>query len=160
AYAAAAAAGIAATTCGFLTAQEPQPLPQDIEARPINEAEAVATPNVLRWKSKPASPTNYIASDASAQSINDNSQQPLGAGWNITRIDPNVRPAQHTDPFSDPFGDRKSNTASQASNEGPTLILQPTQAESRVEELPPPRAFAPMRTADLPPPLLNVAQRG
>lgn len=160
AYVAAAAASIAAGTCGILTAQEPQPLPQDIEARPINDAEAAATPNVLRWKSKPVSPTNYSASDASAQPINENSPQPLRAGWNITRIDPNVRPAQHSDPFSDPFGDRKNNTASQASNDGPTLILQPTQAETRVEELPPPRAFSPMRTADLPPPLLNVAQRG
>jgi hypothetical protein len=158
-YAAAALAGATLGTCGILTAQEPQPLPQDIEARPINDTEAASTPNVLRWKSKPISPTNYIASDASAQPINENSQQPLRAGWNITRIDPNVRPAQHSDPFSDPFGDRKNNAA-RASNDGPSLILQPTQAEAGVEELPPPRAFSPTRTPALPAPLLNVAQRG
>jgi hypothetical protein len=159
AYVAAVATGITLGAYGTLSAQEPQPLPQDIEARPINDADADATPNVLRWKSKPVPTTNY--STSTSQPISDTSSQPLRAGWNITRIDPNVRPAQHSDPFNDPFGDKKNSaTASRASNDGPALVLQPTQAEAGIEELPPPRALSPMRTAELPPPLLNVAQRG
>jgi hypothetical protein len=126
--------------CGAAHAQsEPQPLPPDIEARPINEAGAT-TSNVLRWKSKPrASASEYVASDESNQPIHQDSSKPIRAGWNITRIDPSVRPAQHTDPFADPFGDKK------ASNNEPSLILQPTQAESGVEELPAPRTLSPIR---------------
>jgi len=149
---------------------EPLPLPAGVEARPINEAaaaEAADNSNVLRWKTKPrATVSDNAAVEATAQPINDNSPAPMRAGWNITRIDPGVKPAQHTsaDPFSDPFGDRRPTaqavgTRGVANSDGPSLMLQPTQAESRVEELPPPRTLSPMRTADLPPPMLNVAQR-
>jgi hypothetical protein len=171
AFVAAIGAGIALSTYG-IQAQEPQPLPQDIEARPINEAEAASTPNVLRWKTKAVPATNYTTSEISVQPIKDAApggnalrgapSSGMRAGWNITRIDPNVRPAQHTDPFSDPFGDRKNTSGARtvSNNDGPSLVLQPTQAEAGVEELPPPRAFSPNRSPALPSPLLNVAQRG
>jgi len=96
--------------------QEPQTLPQNVDARPIEEA--AGDPNVLRWQSKPQQTT----------------------GWNITRIDPSVKQAQYSDVFNDPFGDRKPKAE-------PELILQPTQAESNVEELPPPRRFSSVRRA-------------
>ena len=78
--------------CAFGFAQsEPQPLPPDVEARPINDAE-VSTSNTLRWKSKPrASASDYVASDESNQPIGQDAPKPLRAGWNITRIDPSVR---------------------------------------------------------------------
>jgi hypothetical protein len=58
--------------------------------------------------------------------------------WNVSRIDSNVRPAQAiSDPFVDPFGDRQS------VHQEPTLTLQPTQAESSIETLPPPRLRTP-----------------
>jgi hypothetical protein len=92
-------------------------LPQNVDARPIEEA-AGDSSNVLRWQSKP--------------------QQ--SAGWNITRIDPSVKQAQFADPFNDPFGDRKPKAE-------PELVLQPTQAEATVEELPAPGRFSPVRRA-------------
>jgi hypothetical protein len=134
-----------------------QPEPQrivDVEARPINE-EAAAVGAPLRWKSKPlTTAADYYASESSAQAIG-NESPPLRAGWNITRIDPNVRPAQAvSDPFNDPFGDRK------ASAREPELILQPTQAEAGIETLPPPRMMAPLRRGAPASPLLTVAQPG
>src|SRR5262249_1186808 len=126
-----------------LSGQEPQPFTADIAARPINEAPDSDAP--LRWKSKPRQPTSgFYGSEASAQPIQSESGQPLRAGWNIPRIDPAVRPAQYTssDPFHDPFGDRKANHTSE-----PSLVLQPTQAEVGVEELPPPRTLSPVRRA-------------
>jgi hypothetical protein len=168
--------------CIVAAAQEPLPLPVDIAAQPINGAQPISavqavnetatdTTNVLRWKAKPVpTATSYSAAEAAPQPISEtSSQQPLRAGWNITRIDPAVKPAQFSgpDPFRDPFGDRRASAPAQAvgtrsvpATEGPSLTLQPTQAESRVEELPPPRTLSPVRTADLPPPLFNVAQRG
>ena len=107
--------------------QEPQALPQNVDARPIEEA--AGDPNVLRWQSKPQATS----------------------GWNITRIDPNVKAAQYAaaDPFSDPFGDRRANdgTRSVAVPREPELVLQPTQAEATIEELPAPRRFSPVRRA-------------
>jgi hypothetical protein len=112
----------------------------------------------LRWQSKPpANVSDYVASDASVQSISDNTPRQSKPGWNITRIDPNVRAAQYVaaDPFNDPFGDRKPKAE-------PELILQPTQAESNVEELPAPRRFSPVRRAapSGEPPAMTVAQPG
>jgi hypothetical protein len=173
--------------CIAAFAQEPLPLPTGVEARPINEAAAAEaatdSSNVLRWKTKPRTTvSDNPAAEVTSQPISDNSAVPMRAGWNITRIDPGVKPAQHTsaDPFSDPFGDRKvegtlrvpsqqngTRSVPTTNTDGPSLMLQPTQAESRVEELPPPRTLSPavvgpnntMRSADLPPPMINVAQR-
>lgn len=127
-------------------ADEPQRFIPIADARPIEDAAAADSP--LRWKAKnvgvalngdaiPAVPIRAAQPAASTSATR--------ANWNITRIDPSVRPAQATsDPFKDPFGDRK---AIQAGAAEPMLLLQPTQAESAVEELPPPRA-----TTALPPP--------
>ena len=68
------------------------------------------TPTSLRWKTKPrATVSDTAAAEVTSQPISENSAPPMRAGWNITRIDPGVEPAQHAsaDPFSDPFGDRK-----------------------------------------------------
>lgn len=155
-------AAISLGWCVIGFAEEPQALPLNVQARPINDSEPAAS-NVLRWVSKPrAAADDNTALETTAVPINDNSSQPLRAGWNITRIDPNVRPAQHTtDPFSDPFGDRKTtNVLRNATTDGPSLTLQPTQAETGVEELPPPRTFSPTRSSPaLPSPILT-AQRG
>ncbi len=144
--------------CIAAIGQEPAALPYNVEARPINEA-AASPSSSLRWQAKPqATVTDYVATDAAAQPINSNTQQQPRAGWNITRIDPSVRPAQYAagDPFNDPFGDRNaegtiripSGTSSirgTPATREPELILQPTQAESGVEELPPPRRFSPVQ---------------
>jgi hypothetical protein len=119
---------------------EPAPFTADADAQPINPAAAAPAPP-LRWKASPRVSADYMISDDSTQPIAHDAQGPLRAGWNITRVDPSVRPAQYaaSDPFKDPFGERQANR-----NE-PALILQPTHAESRnsqVEELPPPRRLA------------------
>jgi hypothetical protein len=124
--------------------QEPAPLRVE-DAHPLAEVPTSAAP--LRWQSRPR-PTSHtppVAAEGPA-SVG----QPVRAGrsgWNITRVDaarvdPQVRPASgQSDPFRDPFGDRAS------SREGPELVLQPTQAEVGIEELPPPRsAIRPPRT--------------
>jgi hypothetical protein len=143
--------------CGFAVAQnfEPQPLPQDVSARPISEADASSS-NVLRWKTRPSvTGSEYVASEASVRPVGQSqrSPAPLRAGWNITRIDPAVRPVQHTtaDPFADPFGDRKVKAE-------PELVLQPTQAEAGIEELPPPRTLSPVRRAVPQTPIFTIAQ--
>jgi hypothetical protein len=109
---------------------EPQTLPQNVDARPIEDA--AGDSNVLRWQSKPQA----------------------SAGWNITRIDPSVKQAQYANPFNDPFGDRKPKAE-------PELVLQPTQAEATVEELPAPGRFSPVRRAapSIEPPAMTVAQQ-
>src|SRR4029434_56453 len=98
-------------------------------ARPIAEANASAP---LRWQAK--RPTPVSASELRAMPIaatshpvsvtTDRSQS--RSGWNITRIDPSVRPAQYAspDPFKDPFGDRHG-----ASARAPALLPPPTPAE-------------------------------
>lgn len=170
------AAGFALAWCGIAFSGEPiepQPLPQDVAARPINEAEA-PTSNVLRWKSKPrGEATEYVASEAALQPISQDSSKPLRAGWNITRVDPGVQPAQYTapaDPFNDPFGDRTAASTNRSSSafhgarnlptvdDGPTLTLQPTQAEAGIEELPPPRTLSPVRRAVPSDPILTATQ--
>src|SRR6185369_15051834 len=81
------------------------------------------------------------------------------ANWNITRIDPNVRPAQAVrDPFKDPFGDRKQATQTPVAAE--PMLLQPTQAERAIEELPAPRAAGPelRGTHAAPMPLVSTTQ--
>jgi hypothetical protein len=143
--------------------QEPQTFTPDIDARPISATEA-ASSGVLRWQSKPAvNVSEYVASDAAAQPIHGNTPQPArGAGWNITRIDPSVRPAQYTasDPFNDPFGDhRTAGGGRNANSREPELILQPTQAEAGVEELPAPRRFSPVRRAVPDEPAMTVARQ-
>jgi hypothetical protein len=87
--------------------------------------------------------------------LNQTLPQPLRAGWNITRVDPSVRQAQHTtsDPFNDPFGDRLANR-----NSEPSLVLQPTQAEAGIEELPAPRTLSPVRRAAPSVPMTTVSQ--
>jgi len=136
----------------FLFAQEPiepRPLPIDIEARPINDAAADVP---LRWKAKnagialsaeslPPVPIQSPSPVVQASGLMPIQTSTTRASWNITRIDPSVRPAQAvSDPFQDPFGDRR---ATQAVAQEPTLLLQPTQAERAIEALPPPRAAAP-----------------
>jgi hypothetical protein len=161
------AAGFALGWCGFAFAaepQEPQLLPSEAAARPIDEAETPVT-NTLRWKSKPL-PTavETQAAAVTSQPIADNAPTPIRAGWNITRIDPSVRPVQHTasDPFKDPFGDRQTenslrtvsetnSTQNAAATGREPLLLQPTQAEVGIEELPPPRQSTPMASRPLTP---------
>lgn len=144
-------AAISLGWCSLGFAQsEPQPFAPDIDARPISATEA-ASNNVLRWQNKPqANSGDY----ASVQPTSGNSQQPIRAGWNITRVDPSVRPAQYasSDPFNDPFGDRKPKGE-------PELILQPTQAEAGIEELPAPRRFSPVRRAVPDEPMMTIARQ-
>jgi hypothetical protein len=135
---------------------EPAPFTADADARPINAAAATTSPP-LRWKASPRVSAEYVISDDATQPIQNSAQQPLRAGWNITRVDPSVRPAQYvaSDPFQDPFGDR------QANHNEPALILQPTHAESRnnqPEELPPPRRLSPAHRTASASPLLTAAQ--
>jgi len=88
--------------------------------------------------------------------IHHDAQRPLRAGWNITRIDPNVRPVQHTtcDPFSDPFGDK------QAAHNEPTLLPPSTPAQAGATELPPPRKLpAVPHRASQAGPMLTAAQQ-
>ena len=130
---------------------EPQPFTADAQARPISEA-LTASSNTLRWKSRPqATSTDYYAAegDGTRSVPATESARPIRAGWNITRIDPSVRPAQHvtSDPFQDPFGDRRNGTRSVAATNEPELVLQPTQAEAGIEELPAPRTLSPVRRA-------------
>jgi hypothetical protein len=130
---------------------EPAPFVADIQAKPIAADTSPAA--VLRWTAKSRDTnTTYDAATAAAQPIDQPSAPPRGS-WKITRIDPNVRPAQaiESSPFSDPFGDR------QAGGQEPMLLLQPTQAESTVETLPAPRASALRQTS---PPQLTAAQPG
>jgi len=160
--------------CIVAVGQEPQAFYPDANARPISATEA-ASSNVLRWQTKPqANVGDYVASDASAQSLDDNTQRQPRSGWNITRIDPNVKSAQYAapDPFKDPFGDRNGDgtlrvpsgsngTRGVAATREPELVLQPTQAEAQVEELPAPRRFSPVRRAapNSDPPAMTVAQQ-
>ncbi len=128
---------LAATAHG----QQPQPFVASADARPIGEAADNAP---LRWKAKnvgvaqsaeslPAVPIHAAAPD------NYTTTYTSRPGWNITRVDPSVRPAQAIgDPFSDPFGDRQA-----AAHQEPPLLLQPTQAEAAIEELPPPKTAGP-----------------
>jgi hypothetical protein len=136
---------------------EPAPFMADAEARPINEA-ATATAPPLRWKASPRVSADYVISDDATQPIAHDAQRPLRAGWNITRVDPSVRPAQYvaSDPFKDPFGDR------QANHNEPSLILQPTHAESRTsraEGPPPPRRLSATHHTAAASPLLTAAQQ-
>jgi hypothetical protein len=156
---------------------EPAPFTPDIAARSINGSAAMPEGAPLRWKPKPSvTAGEYVASEASTQPIQSRAssqQQPLRAGWNITRIDPSVRPAQYTtsDPFTDPFGDKKqengpsiappaNSVRTVQADRGPQLILQPTQAESNIEELPAPRTLSPVRRAPPANPVLTAAQPG
>ena len=124
-------------------AEPPPPAPFHAhEARPLDDAAAGNTP--LRWQSRPrpVQPASHFAGQE-PRSVG----QPVRAGrsgWNITRVDRQVLPAAgQSDPFRDPFGDRAN------SGEGPDLVLQPTQAEVGIEELPPPRTAAgPQRSPD------------
>lgn len=136
----------------ILWSAPPEPAPLAVEAaRPLHEASS-DTP--LRWQARPrpaqVSSNSSVAPSALAGShapVVGQTVQASRSGWNITRVDPQVRPAaaQDSDPFRDPFGDRR------AASEGPELVLQPTQAEVGVEELPPPRAAAtPRRTTPSP----------
>jgi len=150
--------------------EEPRPFVADVMARPIGEAADAP----LRWKAKNVG----VAMDGEAlPAVPIHGAQPVRtaafststtrSNWNITRIDPSVRPAQAiSDPFQDPFGDRKSgqsaagHTAQPAAGHTEPLLLQPTQAEASVEELPPPKAIggpAP-RVATQPSPLISRTQ--
>jgi hypothetical protein len=153
---------------------EPQPFHVDGTTQPLSAApQAPAVSSNLRWR--PASPVRVSDEEASAprplQPLEADAQPvsnspatdapprgaglrpatqpttPIRTGWNVTRIDPNVRPAQATspDPFKDPFGDR------QADHREPTLLLRPTDAEIPVETLPPPRSATPITRTPAPP---------
>lgn len=126
-------AALAAALGRPVVADPPQPAPfRATDARPLHEAQADAAP--LRWRSRPQ-PASHMrwAEDDGLRSVGQ-PVRPGRSGWNITRVDPQVRPAAgQSDPFRDPFGDRTSRS------EGPELVLQPTQAEVGLEELPPPR---------------------
>ena len=104
------------------------------------DGEASATP--LRWKSKPREITNpFVGATAPPAAA----EQPVrAAGWNITRVDLSVKPAQAlspvpvSNPFNDPFGDRQTVRTAGADS----LELQPTETEAGIEELPPPRQIS------------------
>jgi hypothetical protein len=147
--------------CGFAAAAEPARFAADAFAQPIaaaavadeslahaaispSDIAADASPAPLRWKSKtfPTSTSTTSSSAPTVARVSASRSQPAGSGWNRTRIDGQVRPAQAisgSDPFSDPFGDRSAvRTASD-------IELEPTEAESGnsstapttgVEELP------------------------
>ncbi len=97
----------------------------------------------LRWKTKPLGVTRVIAESAAPMATSAPAR-----GWNKTRIDGQVRPAQFAaDPFSDPFGDGAVQQTAQ------DIELEPTEAESGqpgatptagAEELPTP-APSPLR---------------
>ena len=101
----------------------------------------VAQDAPLRWKSKPRGEEASQATPAPAESAID---RPVRVGWNITRVDLSVKPAQalspvpSSNPFNDPFGDRQTVRTAGAD----TLELQPTETESGIEELPPPRQIS------------------
>jgi hypothetical protein len=101
------------------------------DARPLHEAAAEAP---LRWQSRPRPAAPAPHDDREGPRSVGQPVRPTRGGWNITRVDPQVRPASgQSDPFRDPFGDRAGKS------DGPELVLQPTQAEVGIEELPPPR---------------------
>ena len=150
------------TFTAYAAEPEPRAFVADVEARPIVEANTAAP---LRWQAKRPTPVAVsempatpIHGSVSQQTDNVSRNEPTAArpGWNITRIDPSVRPAQHVspDPFKDPFGDRQASAPSES-----PLLLQPTPAESAVETLPPPRAASSLRPAPAAIPQLTAAQR-
>ena len=122
---------------------EPARFAADVASRPIAEAGdtiPASSGAPLRWKSKPREIANpHFA--ATAQPIAP--QQAVRLGWNVTRVDLSVKPAQSLapatgpSPLNDPFGDRQA-----GAENSPTLELQPTTTESGVEELPPPRTMS------------------
>jgi hypothetical protein len=101
----------------------------------------VAQDAPLRWKSKPRGEEASQATPIAAEAAVD---RPVRPGWNITRVDLSVKPAQAlspvpvSSPFNDPFGDRQTVRTAGAD----TLELQPTETESGIEELPPPRQIS------------------
>lgn len=150
---------------------EPNPFYVDAAAQPLAQAPSeTAVSNSLRWQSKPANSIRISdeeePSSLEAQPIEPAPRAlglrparqpatPIRTGWNVTRIDPSVRPAQaiSPDPFKDPFGDR------QADHREPTLMLRPTDAEMPIETLPPPRSATPIaRAPSAPRPFLNASQ--
>lgn len=105
------------------------------DARPLEDAAASDAP--LRWQSRPRPVQTAARMDDDGPRSVGQPIRPGRSGWNISRVDPQVRPtAGQSDPFRDPFGDRAG------ASEGPELVLQPTQAEVGIEELPPPRTAA------------------
>jgi hypothetical protein len=151
---------------------EPAQFIADVEARPIAEAsltdarpaEAPPAEAPLRWKFKRRGAANYEPTPiAPAQAT----EQPVRLGWNITRVDLSVKPAQAllpvpaSNPFQDPFGDERTvRTVG-----GDTLELQPTETEAGVEVLPAPRpssiprsVIAPPRNASPPAEFFEAAQ--
>jgi hypothetical protein len=122
----------------------------DVAARPIAESAAPISEVPLRWKSK-ARDSESSQPTAVAQALA--TEQPVRIGWNITRVDLSVKPAQAIapiagpDPFDDPFGDRQG----VRSASGTTLELQPTESEAGIEELPAPRPISSPRSVLAPP---------
>jgi hypothetical protein len=162
------AASLAIGIPGFLSAQdatEPQAFAASPEAQPIAaSADGASSTAPLRWKPKNIGVAQSAESLPAVPIRASEAASPVStarAGWNITRIDPSVRPAQAiSDPFQDPFGDRKATAAAQE-----PMLLLPTQAESAVEELPPPKhnaaapeLRAPQRMAAPAAPLVSTTQ--
>ncbi|MDX1945780.1 MAG: hypothetical protein SFU86_10320 [Pirellulaceae bacterium] len=96
----------------FIPDDGAQPIAQIIasDSEPTPAAPTSAAP--LRWKSKPATVTNVAVNEATPLPAPKMAAAPSPApsrGWNRTRIDGQVRPAQAvSDPFRDPFGDRSA----------------------------------------------------
>lgn len=136
---------------------EPDRFVPDGNAQTIPTAAEIVPTNALRWQAKRLDTSvaqEPVETSTSAMPIGSTASRPLRAGWNVTRIDPGVRPAQavSVDPFTDPFGDR------QAGKREATLTLQPSNGEAVVETLPPPRSSSALRRSTSQPPLLTTAQ--
>ncbi|MEX2173727.1 MAG: hypothetical protein WD872_05150 [Pirellulaceae bacterium] len=135
---------IAAAIPGWCWAAEPQGFAADAFAQPIAARSTPSAPTSaapLRWKSKPLAGSPAVTHSPRMAAVATPAR-----GWNKTRMDGQVQPAQAiaSDPFTDPFGDRGE------VRQTADIELEPTEAElggtagtaaaaGGVEELPAPR---------------------
>lgn len=92
-------------------ATEPRPFAAASDAQPLSSASYTRKSSheqPLAWRSREVQQASHTTPASSSRR----------AGWNTSKIDPRVRAASHSDPFTDPFGDR---THAQT---GMTLALQ------------------------------------
>jgi hypothetical protein len=123
-------------------------------ARPIGADAAISEPSAaapLRWKAKGHSARAAI-SDAELDPFAESPAPPrtmaaYSAGWNKSRIDGSVQPAQFAapDPITDPFGDRAAQRGTRT-----MLTLQPAAPDA----IAPPSRFVPLD----PPPAGDAGQ--